>query len=238
MLFVCHGGAKANRGLAVSHGFNCPFLLLNDDADVPKPFARMGTPAACLLDEEGKVARPVAVGSDQVAALVREAAGRPDTARVSGDGPLVHSRIERNGLKPGTPAPEFCLPDLYGRQVSLRDYLGLKVLLVFGDPHCEPCDQLAPHLARLHRENSAGGFEVLMVSRGELEENRLKAQKDNLQFPIVLQRKWEISREYGIFFTPVAFVIGTDGRIVTNAAKGVDQVMTLALAHSGARTER
>src|SRR5262245_48876472 len=66
---------------------------------------------------------------------------------------LAHSRIKRDGLKAGTVAPNFRLPRLDGRgELSLEDLRGRPVLLVFSDPHCGPCQVLAPHLEKFHRE--------------------------------------------------------------------------------------
>ena len=62
--------------------------------------------------------------------------------------PLSESRIVRDGLKAGTPAPGFSLPDIHGGTVSLNQFRGRKVLLVFSDPQCGPCDVLATKLAR------------------------------------------------------------------------------------------
>jgi hypothetical protein len=50
---------------------------------------------------------------------------------------LAHSKIKRDGLKAGTPAPNFLLPraDERGR-LSLKELRGRRVFLVFSDPHC------------------------------------------------------------------------------------------------------
>ena len=141
---------------------------------------------------------------------------------------LVFSGIAGGGLKAGKRAPGFRLPDLQGRMVSLAAYRGRRVLLVFSDPHCGPCDELAPHLARLHHEHGNNGLAVVQVGRGEAEENRRKADQHGLQFPVVIQEKSNLSKQYGVHATPVAFLIGQDGVIAKNVAVGTDAVLTLA----------
>jgi thiol-disulfide isomerase/thioredoxin len=101
-------------------------------------------------------------------------------------------------------------------------------LLVFSDPHCGPCDRLAPDLARLHREHRDNGLAVIMIGRGDPEENRLKAEAHGFEFPVALQRQWELSKEYGIFSTPVGFLINPDGRIARGVARGASEIMALA----------
>src|SRR4051812_45658996 len=64
---------------------------------------------------------------------------------------LTKSRIKRDGLAPGTPAPDFRVPRIGGGELSLADYRGRRVLLVFSDPHCAPCMVMAPRLEQLSR---------------------------------------------------------------------------------------
>jgi peroxiredoxin len=120
------------------------------------------------------------------------------------------------------------LPDIDGRTVSLHEYRGRRVLLVFSDPHCALCDQLIPELVRLHRQSRQTGLSLVMIGRGEKEENRRKAVEHEITFPVVLQRDWQLSTEYGIFATPVAFLIGEDGRISKDVARGRDEILALA----------
>ena len=106
---------------------------------------------------------------------------------------LEGSQINRDGLPAGATAPVFQLPQLDGTELSLEAYRGRKVLLVFSDPHCGPCNALAPQLEELHRSRT--DFQLLMISRADPEAARIKAAENNLTFPIVMQKKWEISRK-------------------------------------------
>jgi AhpC/TSA family len=53
------------------------------------------------------------------------------------------------GLAIGSIAPAFELPDLDGRQVKLEQFRGKRVLLIFVNPACGFCQQMAPALAAL-----------------------------------------------------------------------------------------
>jgi hypothetical protein len=66
-----------------------------------------------------------------------------------------------------------------------------------------------------------------MVSRGEPSANRQKVTQHRLTFPILLQRHWELSRRYGIFATPVAYLINEAGVIAADVAVGADAILTL-----------
>ena len=238
LMLLAKGDAQSNREQAAEHGLRCRVLLLQDH-ETPAPFKHRGTPVAYLLDEAGRIAAPFASGSDRVLSLAQEIAsdafggsgtdeGEHQRNKLPSERPLTESRIERNGLKAGTPAPIFRLPDLQGRMVSLEEYRGRRVLLVFSDPQCGPCDELAPHLSRLHQEHENNGLALVLVGRGEEEQNRRKAEQQGLRFPIVLQEKWKLSKEYGIFATPVAFLISKEGVIEKDVAVGRDAILALA----------
>lgn len=233
LALVSNGDVEANRAFAHQHGLDCPIMLQDGSPAVP-PFRGLGTPVAYLVDEHGRVAKPLAVGAEQVPQLARDAAA--GDRRLPGEKSLLHSRIEREGLKAGTPAPMFILPEIRGGTIALEDFRGRDVLLVFTAPDCGPCDALAPELARLHERSRASGLQIVLVGRGSVEENRRKAQEHGMDFPVVVQDHWKLSKEYGIFATPVAFLIDRNGTVARDVARGVDQVLELG-EHALAGTE-
>jgi peroxiredoxin len=227
LLLLAYGDADANRKMLEEHGLACPVLLYGD-AKVPAPLENLGTPSAYLLDREGRVEKPLAVGSEKVPALAREIVHEGSRkAGLPGEKPLSASRIERSGLKAGTRAPHFTLRTIYGRMVSLDEYLGRRVLLMFSDPHCGPCDEAARELARFHRRHG-DDLALLMIGRGDAEENRRKAEEHGIDFPVVVQEKWRVSKDYGIFSAPVAFLIDEEGVIVRDVAIGPNAILELA----------
>ncbi len=83
-------------------------------------------------------------------------------------------------------------------------------------------------MARFNREHDDHDLVVLMVSRGDVETNRSKARQLGLNFPIVIQPGWRISKEYGIFATPVAFLVDEQGTLACDVAQGHEQILALA----------
>jgi hypothetical protein len=104
---------------------------------------------------------------------------------------------------------------------------GKLVLLVFSSPHCGPCNTLAPKLQKFHRKNP--GLELVMISRESQDENSAKVKEHGLTFPVVLQKQWEVSRDYAYFATPVAYLIDEAGTIAADVAVGVDGVVDLMM---------
>ena len=162
-ILVAYGSMAANQTLATEYQLDWPILPVKDTGVekimTDSVFENCGTPSAYMLDGQGKVEHRLVVGSDAIVDMVRSVIKKSS---------LKRSRIEREGLRVGTPAPEFALPDIHdnGETIALDQFRGRKVLLVFSDPHCGPCDELAPDLVKLHRKHRDNGMAVVMVGRG------------------------------------------------------------------------
>jgi peroxiredoxin len=152
--------------------------------------------------------------------------GEGERANRFGNRSLSRSKLKRDGLKAGTVAPNFRLPRLDGRgELSLEELRGRSVLLVFSDPHCGPCQALAPQLERFQQEQNE--ILIVMISRGDPRENRAKVKEHGLTFTVLLQQQWEISRLYAMFATPIAYLIDETGVIANDVAVGVEPIVAL-----------
>ncbi len=174
-----------------------------------------------LLQQNGRLLQRIESLEDAVEGL---RLAQPAARGSGGDPSLVKSRIKRDGLERGVEAPDFRLSRLGGGELSLAEFRGRPLLVVFSDPDCGPCDVLAP---RLEQRSRAEDVRVLMVSRGEVRANEIKRREHRLSFPIVLQRQWEISKLYAMFATPIAYLIDGQGVIAAPVAKGPDAILGL-----------
>jgi methylamine dehydrogenase accessory protein MauD len=122
-------------------------------------------------------------------------------------------RLGRDGLKPGKKAPDFTLPSANGNEVSLHDFAGRKVLLVFTQSGCSPCKAIIPELNRL------GPVEqVLVINNGDPDATRKWNTEVGARFPVLGQEKFSVSKKYEVYATPFAFLIDERGLI---ASKGI-----------------
>jgi peroxiredoxin len=115
------------------------------------------------------------------------------------------------------------------QQVSLHDFVGCKVLLVFTQSGCGPCQAVIPELNRLER----GDTQVLVVNNGDFETSRKWSVDVRARFPVLAQDKFSISKKYEVFATPFAFLIDTKGVIVSKGIINNRQHIRYVL--SGAR---
>jgi len=254
VLIISSGDAGTNRQLFNEHQLSCP-VLLQKEAEVAATYKANGTPSGYLISAEGGIASELAIGAEAVLKLLERKVetGRTnaemDDGLLSSNGAareerrvdrfknrsLARSKIKRDGLKAGTPAPDFRLPRLDGRgELALSDLRGRRVLLAFSSPSCGPCNALAPELEKFHRQHPE--LEVVMMSKGEPKENRAKLKGHGLTFTVVLQQQWEISRRYGMFATPIAYLLDEQGVIAADVAVGVEPILALLIdANSRAR---
>lgn len=236
-LIITRGDMEQNRQFFAEHPVEHP-VLVQQKTEVSDAYAAKGTPGGYLIDAEGKIASELALGAERLLELANETAraGEAGSPLTNGEEneranrfrnhSLARSKIKRDGLKPGTPAPDFQLSRLDGRgELSLSALRGRRVLIVFSGPHCEPCNELAPRLEKFHRKRP--DVEVVMISNGEPDENRAKVKEHGLTFPVALQQSWAISRRYAIFATPAAYLIDQEGVITRDVTAGAEPILNL-----------
>lgn len=197
-----------------------PWLLIAIGTWLGYQLVRQNGRILLRLDSLGRIASELLVGAEALLQLIEISAIQPSkkpgkslkNSAPHGKEPhpsLARSRLKRDGLKTGDKAPEFRLPRIEGGELALEDFRGEPVLLVFSDPECGQCDELAPHLQQIHEQRS--DLKVLMISRKEAKLNVAKAARLGLTFPIVLQKRWGISLQYAMFATPIGYLIDEQG---------------------------
>lgn len=114
-------------------------------------------------------------------------------------------------------APDFTLPDVHDKKVSLSDFKGKVVLLDFWATWCGPCLQELPHLKKLHRKYEDKGFTVVGVSMDHDGEEVVKpfVKENEIPYPILLAGDDGVEG-YPVRALPTAFLIDRQGRIVKN----------------------
>lgn len=153
---------------------------------------------------------------------------RLDTAGISD----AFNSAQSNGLKVGTKAPTFSLPNLHGDLVSLEKLLQIKkpIVLVFSDPGCGPCVAMMPSLTDWNNEIGSD-VTLALISRGIKEVNIDKYGELNLDH-VLLQTDREIAKQYKTTLTPSAVRIDINGLIDSPIAFG--EVAIAALVYEPA----
>lgn len=120
---------------------------------------------------------------------------------------------------PGAPtgqAPDFTLPDLDGRPVTLGPFLGKKpVLLVFWATWCPECEAAIPEINALTTGPLAEKLQIFGLDFRESREKVTRAVKSRgIRYPVLLDGKGKVARAYGVVGIPTYILIDRKGNII------------------------
>lgn len=103
-------------------------------------------------------------------------------------------------LEAGTAAPAFTLTDQHGKQVSLADFAGNKVILYFyPEAMTEGCTKQACDFRDNFNSLKSAGYTVIGVSRDEPGKLAEFAEKDGLNFELLSDPDRAVHELYGVW---------------------------------------
>jgi peroxiredoxin len=203
-------------------------VLLQKDREVAQAYQANGTPSAVLIRPEGTIGSPLAQGADAIRALLATAlnptglAILPMAAQGNGNGAVARPPA---GPKVGEPAPDFSLPALSGKFVSLSDFRGDRTLVLFWRPSCGFCQRMLADLKTWEANPPAGAPKLLVVSTDSVADN----QAMGLRSPVLLDKDGlHVGRLFGATGTPMAVLVDEEGKIASEVAAGAPAVLALA----------
>jgi peroxiredoxin Q/BCP len=124
-------------------------------------------------------------------------------------------------LKVGDKAPDFSLLDERGLPVSLKDYLGSKVVVLYFYPKdfTSGCTTEACSFRDNYKLYQDKGAMVIGISLDSVESHQKFSETYKLPFSILSDRSKEVAKAYGVlglggFLTKrVTFIINKEGKI-------------------------
>jgi peroxiredoxin Q/BCP len=132
-------------------------------------------------------------------------------------------------LAPGDAAPDFTLPDADGKDVSLSDLRGRKVIVYFYPAAMTPgCTTQACDFRDSLDSLAAAGFAVLGVSPDKPEKLAKFRERDAVNFPLLSDPDKKVLTAYGAFGEKKLY-----GKTVTGVIRStfvVDEQGAIALA--------
>ncbi len=169
----------------------------------------------------------------------RPAAGKPGAGRSRGvtleeianlykTAPAMEGKAENSGLPVNTPAPDFSLQDASGNKVSLSDFRGQNVVLVFypldWSPACS--DQLSLYQSELD-EMRKYNAQVIAISVDSIYSHGAWAAVRGITFPLLsdFHPKGEVARRYHVWRETDGF---TERAVYVIDRKGVIRYCTIS----------
>ncbi|MGE7910966.1 redoxin domain-containing protein [Lysinibacillus xylanilyticus] len=134
------------------------------------------------------------------------------------------------GLKNGDTPPDFTLTSLDGKDVTLSELRGKKVVLNFWATWCPPCKAEMPHMQNYYEQYAKkDNVEIIAVNLTQAERDITDDAKVDsvmtfrdsfdLTFPILLDPKNSAGEDYQILTIPTTYFIDSNGYI-QRAIKG------------------
>ena len=118
----------------------------------------------------------------------------------------------------GRMAPDFTLPDLSGRPVSLEAFRGKQVVQIVGwATWCPPCRREIPRLVDAYEKHHPSGFEILAItgpSGQDLQQVQAFARQAGLPYPVLIDEGNRVLERYGVYFLPYTCLLDRNGKIV------------------------
>jgi len=105
-------------------------------------------------------------------------------------------------LKAGAKAPDFSLKSTYDKNISLKDYRGRTLILLFYPADFSPvCSDELPLYSELIPEFRRFNAEVAAISVDNTWSHLAFARDRNLSFPLLsdFEPKGKVSRDYGVY---------------------------------------
>ena len=134
-----------------------------------------------------------------------------------------YKRLDLVRVTPRTPAPDFTVPSLTGRPLSLADFREHVVLLNFWATWCPPCREEMPSMERLYQRYGNRGVTIFAVSMDRNVPAVPPFVKGfGLTFPIGLDPESAVAGMYRVRALPTTIVVDRGRQIVAGAAGARD----------------
>jgi peroxiredoxin len=125
-------------------------------------------------------------------------------------------------LSLGTPAPAFNLPDTTGKMISLADFRGKPVLVMFICNHCPFVKHISAQLSQLGRDYQNRGVGIVAINANDVanypDDSPVKmkeeVKKTGYTFPYLYDESQAVAKAYRAACTPDFFLFDTEHRLV------------------------
>ena len=114
----------------------------------------------------------------------------------------LEAAMPRPGLQPGDSAPDFSLPDAFGKTVRLSDLLrdGPVVLTFYRGAWCPFCNLQLRQLQTIVPRIQASGARIVAVTPQQPDKSREQVEKDGFPFPILSDLDDQVTKAYRLYF--------------------------------------
>jgi peroxiredoxin len=131
------------------------------------------------------------------------------------------------GLPAGCVLHDFDLPDLNGKRVTLSQWQGTKVLLIYLDPACPFSLAMLPDLATQLHSTPPEGFVPIVVTTGDPHQNRRLFAHHGIDCPVLVQENMELADLHAVAATPLAYLADEQAMTVGRPVFGAEAILNV-----------
>jgi thiol-disulfide isomerase/thioredoxin len=224
VLLLLLGGASSEKMITLIQQRGISFRM---DPDLAKKFHDAGASDEVIEALQRAGAKVAAGAANEPSSPPSSALPSPAPAASPGQRPAASEQptipaSARSGTaaaseEPSEPraAPLFSLVDLSGQKLSLADYKGKVVVLIFWATWCPRCREFLPALIGMQDRYRDKGLQVLGLSVDKSASVVRQFQREHLvmNFPVAMADRGLANTYGGISGIPTTFMIGRDGKI-------------------------
>jgi len=109
-------------------------------------------------------------------------------------------------------APDFTLQTINGEPISLSDFRGKPVMLIFWKIHCAACQFQIPYTQAFYDELSSDTIAVLSINVADsISSVQTYVTSLGITYPVLLDLQGRVAKNYGIPGVPMTFLIDEQG---------------------------
>ncbi|MDD4028908.1 MAG: TlpA disulfide reductase family protein [Caldisericia bacterium] len=109
--------------------------------------------------------------------------------------------------------PDFTLPDLDQKTITLSDFRGTFVLLDFTTTWCRWCETQKPSILELMEKNQ-DDFRVLAIDVQETEQEIRAHYPNGPEYPLVLDKDGKVTQMFGVKGFPFYLLVSPTGEVI------------------------
>lgn len=195
--------------------------ILQKEREVANLVGAKWTPTALFVNSDGIIASHPAAGD----ASIRELVDKVKTQDLKKEFVFIEPALHNgNKLKIGERLPEFTANDINGVEITHKNFVGKKTLIIFWSRTCPHCLVMKDEIKAWEAEKSPDDPNVIIISEGDSDAHL----EIGFKSPVILDEDRELSTKLGMINTPSAILVNENGVIITETGIGSKNIWALA----------